>query len=85
MFRLIKFILRSFRFSFILLLRTNKKNILKEVEYMKLKGKVALIPGGTSGIGEQIAYAFAREGATVVVASRSRERVESVSLSLIHI
>jgi NAD(P)-dependent dehydrogenase (short-subunit alcohol dehydrogenase family) len=42
----------------------------------KLDGKVALIPGGTAGIGEQIALAFAGEGATVIVASRNKERVD---------
>ncbi len=46
---------------------------------MRLEGKVAFIPGGTAGIGEQIAYAFARAGATVVVASRNRERVDRVA------
>jgi NAD(P)-dependent dehydrogenase (short-subunit alcohol dehydrogenase family) len=46
---------------------------------MKLKGKVAVIPGGTAGIGEQIALGYAREGATVVVASRNKERVERLS------
>ncbi|MDR1069235.1 MAG: SDR family oxidoreductase [Gracilibacteraceae bacterium] len=49
---------------------------------MRLKGNVALIPGGTSGIGEQIALAFAREGATVVVASRNRERVDKVTQAI---
>ncbi|WP_214659045.1 SDR family NAD(P)-dependent oxidoreductase [Candidatus Formimonas warabiya] len=49
---------------------------------MKLKGKIALIPGGTAGIGEQIALAFAREGATVIVASRNQERVDRVSKAI---
>ena len=49
---------------------------------MKLQGKVALIPGGTSGIGEQIAYAYAKEGATVVVASRSKEKVDRVAAEI---
>ena len=35
---------------------------------MRLKGKVGLVSGAASGIGEATAKAFAREGAAVVVA-----------------
>ena len=44
----------------------------------KLRGKVALITGGDSGIGAAVAIAFAKEGADVTVASamgRRRARV----------
>lgn len=37
------------------------------------QGKVAVITGGSSGIGRATAVAFARQGATVVVASRREE------------
>lgn len=37
---------------------------------MILQNKIALITGGTSGIGESTAMAFAREGASVVVSGR---------------
>jgi NAD(P)-dependent dehydrogenase (short-subunit alcohol dehydrogenase family) len=38
---------------------------------MRLAQKVALITGGGTGIGEAIAFKFAREGASVMVAGRS--------------
>jgi len=49
---------------------------------MKLKGKVALITGGGTGMGAAIARRFVADGAKVCIAGRRKERLDQVAESL---
>jgi NAD(P)-dependent dehydrogenase (short-subunit alcohol dehydrogenase family) len=46
---------------------------------MKLKNKVAIVTGASKGIGKAIAMSYAREGASVVLASRSLNILETIA------
>lgn len=48
----------------------------------RLKNKIALITGGTSGMGEAFARKFAQEGATVVICGRNKEKGEQVAFRI---
>src|SRR5687767_10862511 len=46
---------------------------------LELTGKVAVVVGGTSGIGRAIAHGFAQAGADVIPTSRREEQVEAAA------
>ena len=48
----------------------------------RLDGKIALVTGGSSGIGEAISRAFSRAGASVIIMARDQKRAESVAAML---
>ena len=43
-----------------------------------LKGRTALVTGGTSGIGNEIAKSFLKAGATVIITGRNQSRIDKV-------
>ncbi|WP_143960810.1 SDR family oxidoreductase [Litoribacter populi] len=53
------------------------------VVVQKLKGKVALITGGDSGIGRAVAVAFAQHGANVVISYLNEEKDARETLQLV--
>lgn len=57
-----------------------EKKVCANIAYLSpskiLEGRTALITGGTSGIGFEIAKAFVRAGATCVITGRNEEKIE---------
>ena len=49
---------------------------------LELKGKVAIVTGGSQGIGKAAAMRLAAEGASVVIAARGRERLDQVAAEI---
>lgn len=47
-----------------------------------LSGRIAVVTGGTEGIGRSVVEALARQGGSVMLTSRSRERAEKVAAEI---
>lgn len=58
------------------------KSLFSSQNQLRLLGKKALITGGSQGIGLSIAKKFAEEGASVILLSRTKEKLESAVTTL---
>ena len=66
------------------LVKVKKEKVLIPcLEGQYLQGRKALITGGSSGIGFSIAQSFLKNGASVVICSRNKEKLENAKRDLI--
>ncbi len=62
--------------------KPTKVNVISLTPTELLRGRIALITGGTSGIGRAIAVAFLKAGAKVVITGRNREKLATAIESI---
>ncbi len=58
---------------------------MRVVEMLNLKGKVAVVTGGSSGLGVTFAQALAELGANIELAARRIDRLNDVAEDLTHL
>src|SRR5260370_29426395 len=62
--------------------RRTRSHITVRCSMKRLEGKVAVITGGSSGIGYATAKAFVNEGATVYITGRRKEALEAAATKI---
>lgn len=53
-----------------------------DISQFSLKGKIAVVTGGGRGIGQAIAFAFAKAGAKVIITSRKAQDLEATAAEI---
>uniref|UniRef100_V5G4R5 Dehydrogenase/reductase SDR family-like protein n=1 Tax=Anoplophora glabripennis TaxID=217634 RepID=V5G4R5_ANOGL len=60
------------------------RTIYLKANFNKLSGKVVVITGASSGLGEALAHEFYKQGCRVVLCARKRQELERVRNDLLH-